>query len=54
MHGQMHNTTGVSSQSTILCLFGHVCNDFAEKCVKIGGQTGTSKAGRKKETEGLS
>lgn len=27
MHGQMHNTTGASSHTTILCLFGHDRND---------------------------
>lgn len=48
MHGQIHNTIG------ILCLFGHACNDFAEKRVKFGGQADTSRAGRKKEIEGLS
>lgn len=54
MHGQIHNTIGVYFYTTILCLFGHACNDFAEKCVKFGDQTDTSRAGRKKEIEGLS
>ena len=54
MYEQMHKTIRVSFHITILCSFGHACNDFAEKCVKFGSQTDTSKAGRKKEIEVLS
>lgn len=54
MHGQIHNMIGKCFYTTILSLFGHACNDFVEKCVKFGGPAETSRAGRKKEIEGLS
>lgn len=37
MHRQIHNTTGVSFHTTVFCLFGHACNDFAGNCVQFGG-----------------
>lgn len=53
VHVQMYNMIGLSFHTTILCFFHYARNDFDEECLKFGGQTDTSKAGRKKGNRGF-